>query len=391
VSPTRKKHVVIIGAGIGGLTLAIALARRGFRVSVHEQAAALGELGAGLTVSAGAMRVFNELGLWEQVRDITVRSTGMTFVHYKTGAILEGTPDHEWTRRPTSLDHGGQTHRAMLHGLLVDALKAVAPDAIALGRRLKSFRQDEKGVTAGFENGDEVEGDLLVACDGLRSIGYRLILGAENPATFTGVVAIRCMVPRDRAEPYITGGRSMKYVGPGLGFSRYGVRDGSLINCIALARTDAWLSEGWTHACSRDEFLDLYKDFHHDVLGLIENAPTANIFKWALYDRDPLTTWTSGRATLLGDAAHPMLPYLAQGAAAAIEDAMVLARALESYDDYADAFRRYEAVRLPRTSDQMLISRAQGDALNQPDPDAYKTLRPSPAKIFAYDPVTVPV
>jgi salicylate hydroxylase len=387
----RPEHVVIIGAGIGGLTLAIALVQRGFTVSVHEQSPVLGELGAGLTVPPTSMRVFNALGFWDKVREITIRSTGMTFVHYQTGEILHGTPDHEWTRKPTSVDHGGQTHRAMLHALLVDELTALSPNAIVLGHRLKSFDQDEGGVRAGFDNGDAVEGDLLVSCDGLRSAGYRLIMGADNPARFTGVVAIRCMVPRDRAEPFITGGRSMKYVGPGIGFSRYGVRQGSLINCIALAQTDSWREEGWTFPCARDEFLDLYRAFHPDVLGLIRNAPEGGIFKWALYDRDPLTTWSSGRATLLGDAAHPMMPFLAQGATAAIEDALILARALDSYDDWETAFRQYEQVRLPRTTTQMLASRAQAYALSQPDPNDYTALRAVPEQLYAYDPVTVPV
>jgi salicylate hydroxylase len=388
----KAQRVIIVGAGIGGLTLAIALAQRGFIVSVHEQSPVLGELGAGLTVPPTSMRVFNALGIWDKVREITVRSTGMTFVHYQTGEILHGVPDHEWTRKPTSVDHGGQTHRAMLHALLVDELNALAPNAIVLGHRLNSLEQDENGVRAGFDNGSAVDGDLLISCDGLRSAGYRLIMGADNPAKFTGVVAIRCMVPRDRAEPFITGGRSMKYVGPGIGFSRYGVRDGALINCIALAQTEeSWREEGWTFPCSQEEFLALYREFHPDVLGLIENAPEGAIFKWGLYDRDPLTTWTSGRATLLGDAAHPMLPFLGQGATAAIEDAMVLARALENYDEYEVAFRQYEQVRMPRTTTQMLASRAQAYALSQPDPNDYPALRAKPEELFDYDPVTVPV
>jgi salicylate hydroxylase len=387
----RQKHVIIVGAGIGGLTLAIALLQRGFAVSVHEQSPVLGELGAGLTVPPTSMRVFNALGIWDKVREITVRSTGMTFVHYQTAEILHGTPDHEWTRKPTSVDHGGQTHRAMLHTLLVDEVTALAPDAIVLGHRLKSLDQDDSGVRVGFDNGDVVDGDLLVSCDGLRSVGYRLILGADNPAKFTGIVAIRCMVPRDRAEPFITGGRSMKYVGPAIGFSRYGVRQGSLINCIALAQTGSWREEGWTFPCSKDEFRDLYRDFHPDVRGLIDNAPDGAIFKWALFDRDPVTVWSSGRATLLGDAVHPMLPFLGQGATAAIEDALVLARALESYDDHETAFRQYEQVRRPRTTTQMRQSRVQADALSQPNPYDYTALRAVPEQLFAYDPVTVAV
>ncbi len=384
-------HIAIVGAGIGGLTLAIALVQRGFRVSVHDQSPALVELGAGLTVPPTSMRVFNALGIWEKVRDITVRSTGMTYVHYQSGQILHGVPDQEWTRKPDSVDQGGQTHRAELHALLVEELNRREPHAVLLGRRLTSLEQDAYGVFVRFENGASVEADLLVSCDGIHSSGLPLILGTANPATFTGVIAIRCLVPRDRVEKYVARARSMKYVGPGRGFSRYGVQQGRLINCIALAKTDRWREEGWSHRCTRRELLDLYADFHPEVLGLIEHAPADDIFKWALYDRDPLATWTNGRATLLGDAAHPMLPYLAQGATAAIEDALTLARALETYSDYAEAFRRYERIRLPRTTEQMLASRAQGVALNQSDPYAYTDRREDPNRLFAYDPVSVPL
>jgi len=387
---THRK-IIIIGAGIGGLTSAIALAQRGFEVSVHEQSSALGELGAGLTVPATAMRVFNALGLWEQVRDITVRSTGMTFVHYQTGAVLHGQADWEWTRKPDTVDQGGQTHRAMLHSLLLKALRNVAPNALVLGHRLKAVVQDPDRVRAEFENGEVVDGDLLVGCDGWKSVAYRSIFGADNSAKFTNVVAIRCMIPRELAEPYISRGRSMKYVGPGLGFSRYGVKQGSLINCIALARASSWTEEGWCHPCSRNEFLELYKNFHPDVLGLIANAPEGDIFKWALYDRDPLAVWTKGRATLLGDAAHPMLPYMAQGATAAIEDAYVLARALSNHPDYTEALGRYEAARIPRTSAQMRASRDQAAALNQDDPNQYAARRADFEGIAAYNAVTAPL
>ncbi len=387
----RDLSVDIVGAGIGGLTLAIALAQRGINVRVHEQAPALRELGAGLTVPATSMRVFEALGIWERIRDITVRSTGMTYVHYQSGEILHGVPDQEWTRKPDCVDQGGQTHRAMLHAVLVDELNRHDPQAIVPGHRLTSLEQDAQGVLARFENGASVESDLLVSCDGVHSTGLPWILGSANPATFTGVIAIRCLVPRDRVERHVARARSMKYVGPGRGFSRYGVQQGRLINCIALARTDRWREEGWSHRCTRGELLELYADFHPEVIGLIENAPEEDIFKWALYDRDPLPTWTHGRATLLGDAAHPMLPYLAQGATAAIEDALTLARALETYPDYTEAFRRYEGIRLPRTTEQMLASRAQGAALNQPDPYAYTERREDPNRLFAYDPVTVPL
>lgn len=388
----QRQRIVIIGAGVGGLTLAIALLQRGFSVRVHEQAAVLGELGAGLTLPATAMRVFDALGMWPKVRRICSRIGDMAFLHYRTLELLHGAYDSDWTRLPETPEDAGHTYRAALHALLVDEVRTLDPAALVLGHRLVDVVQTDRKVTATFANGDTAEGELLVAADGVRSAGYRAIFGGDNPAVFTGCIAIRCLIPRnDRVERFLSAGRAAKYVGPRRGFNRYGIRGGATINCVALARTDDWREEGWTHPCSRAEFLELYGDFHEDVTGLIRMAPEQDLFKWALYARPPLSSWTVGRATLLGDAAHPMLPYLGQGATAAIEDALVLARALDAHPDHVAAFSSYEAERRHRTEEQMRASEAQGEALNQDDPYRYATLRPSQDALRHYDPATVPV
>ncbi len=386
----RQKTVLIIGGGIGGLTAAIALQQRGFKVRVHEQAPFLGELGAGLTLPPTSMRVFDELGIWDQIRDVSVNSP-MAFVHYQTLELLHGAHDDNWTRKPSSPEQGGHAHRASVHLILADTVRKLDPDAIILNHCLHSIEQDGDAVRATFTNGDTAEGDLLIGADGVRSVAFRSVFGNDNPARFTGVIAVRCLIPRDdRIEPYLSGGRAMKFVGPRRGFNRYGIKGGTLLNCVALARTDAWREEGWSHPCSREEFLALYSDFHRDVTGLIENAPDGQIFKWALYSREPLETWTKGRVTMLGDAAHPMLPYLGQGATAAIEDGLVLGRALAAYDDYEDAFKSYETVRRARTAEQMRTSQQQGEALNR-GPDEYNRFRPEQSVLSTYDPRSVHV
>ena len=169
-----------------------------------------------------------------------------------------------------------------------------------------------------------------------------------------------------------------------MAFHRYGIDDGRLLNCVALATTDAWAEEGWSHPCPPAEFLDLYRDFHPDVLGLIRHAPPESTFKWALYAREPVPEWSSGRVTLLGDAAHPMLPYLGQGATAAIEDALVLARALAANSEIGVALEAYEVERRPRTAEQMRMSKQQGEALNK-GPEAYAATRPDQASLSTYD------
>ena len=384
--------IIVVGGGLGGLTLAIGLVREGFEVEVHEQAPELREVGAGLTLPVNAMRVFDAIGVWEKVRDVCALATGAAFVHYQTLEILTGSYSYSWNQRPTSPEQGGNTHRGQVHALLAAELATIAPGAICLNHRLKAVAQDEHGIVAEFENGDTTRGSLLVGADGIASATQTLLLGHSVPTVFTGVVAYRAIVPRTASlEPFLTGGRSVKYVGPGRGLNRYGIMDGSALNCVALVKTSAWTEEGWTHHCTREEFLELFADFHEDCRQVIQHAPEGHMFKWALRDRDPLPCWQSGRATLLGDAAHPMLPYMSQGACAAIEDAWVLIRCLKAYDDYDEAFKSYEANRLPRTSLLMRASRAQGEALNQDNPYDYPKLRPNRAPVVDYNPLSVHV
>ncbi len=389
---TALEKVLVIGGGLGGLTLAIGLAQAGFPVEVHEQAPDLKEVGAGLTLPVNAMRVFDAIGVWDKVKDVSSLARGAAFVHYQTLEVLTGQHFFDWTAHPTSCEQTGNAHRGDVHNVLIEAFEAIRPNSLFLGHRLKHFKQDKNGVRATFENGDVAEGGILVGCDGISSVAQRVMFGESVPTEFTGVVSYRCLVPRvPSLEPYLTGGRSLKFVGPGAGLNRYGIRSGTMLNCVALVKTNTWELEGWSHPCSRQEFLDLFSDFHEDCQQVIKHAPEKDIFKWALRDREPLATWQQGRATLLGDAAHPMLPYLSQGATSAIEDAMVLIRCLKSYKNYDDAFKAYEANRLPRTTMLMKMSRMQGDALNQTDPYEYPNLKPSRGPVVNYDPVMVPV
>jgi salicylate hydroxylase len=389
---TDHGKIIIVGGGLGGLTLAIGLVRRGYKVEVHEQAPALAELGAGLTLPVNAMRVFDAIDIWEKVRDVCSLATGAAFVHYQTLELLTGNYSYSWGQRPTSPEQGANTHRGQLHSVLATELAAIAPGSIFLNHKLSSIKQDSNGVIAEFENGDSASGDLLIGADGIASEVQKQILGHHAPTVFTGVVAYRALIPRTASlEPYLSGGRSVKFVGPGRGLNRYGIVDGKVLNCVALVKTDAWTEEGWTHPCTREELLELFSDFHQDCQQIIKHAPAGNLFKWALRDRDPLPTWHSGRVTLLGDSAHPMLPYMSQGACSAIEDAWVLVRSLDTYSKHDDAFMAYEANRLPRTAMLMQSSRAQGEALNQSNPYDYPKLRPNRAPIVDYNPLEVAI
>jgi salicylate hydroxylase len=383
--------ILIIGGGLGGMAVALGLTTRGFRVRVFEQAAELKEVGAGITVSGGALRSLDWLGVGDAIRACSERAANLPLLHYATGALVSGAYDvkafhnpddppdpRDWTTR--------HMHRADLHETLRARLLALAPDAVFTGHALTHVESDEDGVTAHFANGVAAHGAALVGCDGLRSAVRGQMFPGET-AIFTGQVTWRAMIPIDIAIPCMSAGRSAIFMGPGRVFNRYTVRDRSVVNCVATALTDAWRGEGWSNPSTIAEFMAEFEGWHPDVTGLIERAPPDQLFKWALFERAPLPEWTRGRMTLLGDAAHPMLPFLGLGAAMAMEDSVVLTRAVEAFGVTEEAFKRYEAARIGRTTLLFHEAQRQGRLYQSDDPFAYAAGKP-PAKdrsFYEYD------
>ena len=382
-----KPQVLIIGAGIGGLTAAIALLDRGFSVEVHEQAAALGEIGAGVTISTGAQRVFGSLGLLPEIRSKASIMRSLVFVHYATGEFLDGAPDHGdgtvEAGRPANI----HIHRADLHDILSRAFLARPGASLFLSHRLTGLDESADSVRVDFADGSHSTGDLVVGADGLRS-ATRTVLWGQGEPRFAGQVAYRALIPHELAAPFVAkAGRTVLYFGPDRVFHRYSLRAGGIVNCVALARTESWKEEGYTTAATSAELLDLYAGWHPDVLGLMRVAPPAELKKWALYDREPLGRWRQGRVTLLGDAAHPMLPFLGLGSAMAIEDGLVLARALAAQPSVA-GLDRYEQLRRPRTNEVMVASKFEGSMVQGRDPADYDPdAAPShSADLYDFDP-----
>ncbi len=366
----HRTRVLVVGAGLGGLTAALALHARGIEVQVFEQAPALGEVGAGLTVSRGAQRVLAELGVLGEIRRRASVVRSNAFLHYRTGALLDGAVDptdgsaDALDDEPRNL----QVHRADLHAVLAVALRDRAPGALHLSHRLVDLVSGADGVTAVFADGRTTRGDLLVGADGLRSVVRGRLFGVQQPR-FTGQVAFRCLVPGELASPYVARtGRAAVWIGPGRVLNRYALRRGATVNCVAIARTDSWTGEGWTTPATPEELVALYDGWHPDVTGLLAVAPREQLAKWALYDRPPLPRWRDGRVSLLGDAAHPMLPFLGLGSAMAIEDGLVLAQALAASPDEA-GLESYESARRPRTEEVLLASRHEGTLVQGRDPD----------------------
>ncbi|GIW07929.1 MAG: monooxygenase [Dehalococcoidia bacterium] len=360
--------VLIVGAGLGGLTAALALLRRGIPVVVAEQTPELGDVGAGITMWPNATVVLEALGLREALERNGDVPADMGVRHFRTGDVLRRTVVGSTLRERYGAPQYFM-HRADLHRVLVDAVRALAPNAILLGHALIGIDQDASGVTAIFANGVRVRGRALVGCDGIHSVTRATLVGADQPR-WTGVVAYRSLVPIERLPQDILTPTSCIWPGPGRYFVRYPVRGGTLMNYVAFAvAPDAWSEESWRTRSTVAEVKAQFSGWEPRVQAVIDATLPDACFKWALHDRDPLDRWSVGRVTLLGDAAHPMLPFMGQGAAMAIEDAIVLARCLEAMSTVPAALERYESLRKERTRWAQLESRENGRReLSDPDP-----------------------
>jgi salicylate hydroxylase len=342
----KLDRIAIIGAGIGGLTAALALLQRGIDVDIYEQAPALGEIGAGVQISANGTRVLMALGLERDLLDVCFLPTGKEIRLWSTGTT--------WTPfdlGAVSLERYGApyvtVHRADLHELLARAVRRLKGDAIRLGARCVDIQQSTAGVVLGFTNGATAQAQGAIGADGVHSRVREILFGTEA-ATFTGCVAWRGVVPVDWLPSGLVRPVGTNWIGPGRHFVHYPLRRGELLNFVGIVERHDWRIESWSAQGTSDECLHDFKRWHRDIQAII--ASVATPYKWALMGREPMAQWSLGRVTLLGDACHPTLPFLAQGAVMAIEDAYVLARALEMFGDCTLAFERYEAARKPRTS-----------------------------------------
>jgi len=350
--------ILIAGGGIAGLVAALALQRQGRRVIVLEQARAIGDVGAGISMGARTSRALYGLGLEDAIKAVADTPQGSAAFDYRTGEVLGGA----YTRRNWSaadMVDVNMLHRADLFAVLKAAIDANDPEAVKLASRVVRYEQDGQGVTVHLEDGGEVSGTALIGADGLRSAIRAQMVDAAAPRK-TGRVAYRFLVPMEQAAPFLSAGTAGIYVGSNVSFSRYVIRKGTLVNCLALALQPEVEAEGWSQHATRAELLSLFDGWHEDVIGLASAAPLERTARWALYDRDPLERWVDGRVALLGDAAHPILPFLGMGAALGIEDAVVLGRAFAATADPVDAFRVYEQARRDRANAILLESRAQG-------------------------------
>jgi len=372
----QSLSIAIVGAGMGGLTAAAALRRLGVKVDIFEQATRFARIGAGIQMLPNSMKVLQGLGVDTKLREFAYAPKSHLNRVWDTGEVITD------LEMPES--RYGAPYLCMHRGDLHEALLSMAGDStIHLNKRLIGLEQAGGQVTLSFEDGTDHVADAVVGADGLHSVVRGLLLGPENPG-FSGRVAYRGVFPADLIE------------GPGISDSRtkwWGEDRHIVIYYTTKAKSEVyfvtsvpepaeWLTpESWSAKGDVAELREAFSGFHPEVRAVLEACPECH--KWAILERDPLPSWSEGRVVLLGDACHPMTPYMAQGAATSMEDAAVLTRCLEASDTFESAFKLVEDHRKPRTSRIQAISSAN-TWMRSPNPS-------DPEWLYGYDAWSAPL
>jgi 6-hydroxynicotinate 3-monooxygenase len=370
----RKTRIAVVGAGLGGMTVAGFLQRAGFAVTIYEQAPAFSRIGAGIILSANAMKVLRRLGLEQMIVDIGIKANCYISRAWDTGETMYKIAfDAESEAR-----FGGpyaNIHRGDLHAVLE---KGVEPGSIAFNHRLVALDETRDAIRLAFDNGRTVDADIVIGADGVNSTVRQYLLGREPPR-YIGMAAHRAIFPTEALRglqiPDCTKwwGRDRHI----LVYFMTGRRDE--IYVIGVAPRAKWESDAASLPSSREDLFKNFGDFHPDLLRVIE--VTSDVTVWPIFDRERNDRWSGGRIVLLGDACHPMRPFMAAGGAMAIEDAAILSRCLAQFDEPGEAYRWYEATRIDRVGDAQRISIENSWMRRTADTDWF----------YCYDPCTAPL
>jgi salicylate hydroxylase len=370
------------------LTLALAALDAGFDVLVLEQAHTLGEVGAGVQISPNGARVLYALGLAEPLDAVAFRPQTGEMRHWHSGEVLLTRPLGAEVEARFGFPYL-HLHRADLHSVLVRALAQRSPEAVRLNARVAGFAPRGSGVRVTTDNGEDFDGDVLVGADGTHSRVREQLFG-DDEIRFTGCTAWRALVPVDALPANHVRPVASNWLGPGGHFVHYYVRRGELVNCVGIYEGQAWLAESWSAPGQTGAFQQDYADWHQDLRTLVGAA--TECYRWGLFDREPMDRWTDGPVTLLGDACHAMLPFQAQGAVMAIEDAYTLAHCLAANTSAHRALARYETLRRERTAAVQRMSRGNMSFFHNPDvPDLDARLaghRAAHLRLYGFDATT---
>ena len=379
--------VAVVGGGIGGLVLALALRERGISIEVYEQADGLREIGAAVALSANGTRELRRLGLGEQVESVSVVPSALVIRRWDSGEVIA---DHPMGRDGIYEATFGApyygVHRVALLQALADRL---ADEGVNLGRRCVGVDERDSGAELQFADGSSATADLVVGADGVHSVMRRHVVG-EVRGRFSGTVGYRGLVPVE-AMPSLPDPTPLQFwAGPRRHLLHYAIDGGRTVNFLAVVRTPEWTADTWMEECEVSDAVDAYAGWHPAVTEMVGATDVGA--RWALCDLAPLERWHTKRVVLMGDAAHAMVPHQGQGANQTIEDAIALADCLAADDDLASALRHYEESRRKRTARVQRWSRRTADLMHLPDgpeiaprDDLFRELYTELAWIHAHD------
>jgi len=357
MTKTNGLPILVAGGGIGGLAAAYALAQKGFAVRVLEQAPEFRELGAGIQLGPNIFRALERMGLSKAMMEDAWQPDAQEMRDALTGELVVRIPLAEGFLARFGEPYA-VTHRADIHGVFLRACQSSNLISLENNQRVEDFTDDGNSVTVTLQSGDRVEGRALIGCDGMWSKTREKIIGDGAPRV-SGHIAYRAVLRREEVPDELWRPDVILWAGPRTHFVHYPLRRGTLYNLVAVFHSDRYV-EGWNTEASADELWAHFRGQRPEVLRLLERIETWRM--WVLCDREPIKEWSRGNVTLLGDAAHPMLQYLAQGACMATEDAVWLAeRAVDQPDDLPGAFKAYQQQRYLRTGQVQIMARVYGE------------------------------